>query len=237
MIVYDNDISSPKPGVIQFENANEGRSYPFADNAILKSDDGKDLGENVISDMHLSIPKSCNAYLSSVYISDSLVSVCVRVVDVMNNVSAMSCIIKGSDFEPYRPYALEKLSGSEDIGGVVTFGAIDFISEKGSYKFSNNLIEIADSAVSKYTPAKLRKIIDDRTGEYVSGDIDLEFSSYIKATKENGGIKLELMPGANDALLSKCDKNVVENPCFADPVKTINGVAPDSKNRIVIWFH
>lgn len=41
MTGYENYIGTSVPGVIQFENANEGRSYPFEDDAVLESDSGR----------------------------------------------------------------------------------------------------------------------------------------------------------------------------------------------------
>lgn len=236
IITYDNYIGTTTPGIIQFENANEGKSYPFADNANLTADSGVILNDNIVADMHLVIPKSAEAYLSSVYISDNMISVCIKVV-TGSSVGALSCTIKSSSFEPYIPYRLEKLTGSEDLGGIITFGAVNFSSSKGSYRFSRNTVRISESAISKYTPAGLRRIIDDRTGESVSGDVNLEFTSYVQTVKGDDGIKLDLTKGANDALLTKCDQDVVENPCGATPITSINSVSPDNKNRIVIWFH
>lgn len=236
-ITYDSYIGTTTPGIIQFENANEGKSYPFADNTTLMSDSGRVLDDSVVTDLHLAIPMQAEAYLSSVYISDVMISICFKIDQEDETVSALSCTIKASEFEPYTPYRLEPLTGCEDVGGIVTFGAIDFKSESGAYRFSTNVVRLADSVVSKYAPAKLRKIIDDRTGESVTGNINLDFTSYIQAIKESDGIKLNLTKGANDALLSDCDKNVDENPCGTTPIETINGVAADSKKRIVIWFH
>lgn len=237
MITTETYISSLTPGVIQFENANEGRSYPFSDETVLEADNGLVLPDNIISDLHITAPKGCSAKLSSVYISKHMVSVCISITKNGTNVAALSCVVKTEVFEPYIPYRLEKLTGSEDVGGVVTFGQIDFADSAGSYKYTNHQVEFADSTVLKYTPAKLRKIIDDRTGESVNGDVAIDFSAYIKASKESDGVKLSLTENARKILLSDCDKNRVTNPCGADPIEKINGIESDSKKRIVIWFH
>jgi len=234
-MTYDNYIGTTSPGVIQFENANEGRSYPFEDNSVLESDDGKVLPDEVIADMHLVVPKGMDARLSSVYISENMVSLCV-VAEGQSGSAALSVVVKVSAFKPYVPYRLEKLTGSEDVGGVVTFGQIDFAGCAGSYRFGNR-VHVAEGAVSRYTPARLRRIVDQRTGKYVSGDVTLEFPSYIEVEKSEDGVRLSLAEGANDRLLSKCDRTVVSNPCGSTPITSINGVLPDEEKRIVLWFH
>lgn len=235
MIGYENYIGSAVPGVMQFENANEGRSYPFEDDSTLKSDDGAVLPDCVVSDMHLVIPRGSSARLSSVYISPHMVSLCIAIQG--SRTAALSCVVKSSELMPYVPYRLEKLTGSEDVGGVVTFGKIDFRGMSGSYRFSANRVGIAECAVSRYTPARLRRIVDPRTGESVSGDAAIDFSTYIEASRSPEGVRLSLADGANDVLLSKCDRDVVDNPCGATPVESINGVKSDDKRRIVLWFH
>ena len=235
MTGYENYIGTSVPGVIQFENANEGRSYPFEDDAVLESDSGAVLPDEVVADMHLVIPRGTSARLSSAYISPHMVSICVSVHG--SREAAMSCIVKASELVAYTPYRLEKLTGSEDVGGIVTFGKIDFQAAAGSYRFSAKRIGIAESAVSRYTPARLRRIVDPRTGKSVSGDVDIDFSTYIEASRLDGGVRLSLSEGANDVLLSKCYRDVVDNPCGATPIERINGVKSDDKRRIVLWFH
>lgn len=236
MTDYVNYIGSAKPGIIQFENANEGRSYPFVDDSTLESDDGRVLSDDVVADMHLVIPRGTVARLSSAYISENIVSVCV-VVEGGPSTAALSCIVKTQELSPYTPYRMEKLTGSEDVGGIVTFGQIDFRASAGSYRFSRNEVRLCEGAVSVYTPARLRRIVDPRTGESVSGDVKIEFPSYIDVSAEDDGVRLALSAGANDVLLPKCDRLQKDMPCGAVPINSINGVRPDDRKRIVLWFH
>lgn len=235
MTGFENYIGSTNPGVIQFENANEGRSYPFEDSSVLEADGGLVLPDGVVVDMHLVVPRGASARLSSVYISPYMVSLCVAVDG--SRQAALSCVVKASEFRPYVPYRLEKLTGCEDVGGVVTFGQIDFQSSAGSYRFSSSQVRIAECAVSRYTPAGLRKIVDPRTGESVSGDVQIGFSAYVQAERLQDGVELSLSEGANDMLLPACSRSESGNPCVATPVASINGVRPDDRKRIVIWFH
>lgn len=237
MKVYDSSGRSGSPAVMQFENANEGRSYPFADNATLVSDSGEVLPDGVVADMHLVVPKGMDASLASVYLSGRMLSVCIKVESAGKVVAALSRTVKADVFEPYVPYAMEKLTGSEDVGGVVTFGQVEFPSVPTVYRFSRKRIPLAESAVAKYTPAKLRKIVDDRTGESVSGDVKVKFSAHVDVSRDEDGVHLVLRQGSNDVLLPACDRVVHSDPCGATPVQSINGVLPDDKDRIAIWFH
>ena len=270
------------PSVIQFENANEGRSYPFSDNATLVSSDGKPLPDSLITDMHLIVPHGSKPYLSSVYLSRNMVSVCVRIVNVDKELSlfksrfdfslvrelldadtirttkeefnrllaklkalnfhargtdAMSVVIRASEFEPYRPYRLEPMTGSEDFGGVITFGSVDFPEVPVTYRFDDGAIPVTEGAIARYEPARVRKFVDPRTGESVSGDVSIRFSAHVLASKEGNGVKLGLTEAAKTALLSDCERKRPPNACGAPLISSINGVEPDKDSRLVIWFH
>ena len=109
----DNLLESGTAATLQFENVNEGRSYPFEDDTELVDASGKELPDDVISDMHLVLPSGTEAYLSSVYVSANMVSLCV--VAERNDVkSALSCTVDSGSFSPYVPYRFEKLTGTED---------------------------------------------------------------------------------------------------------------------------
>lgn len=230
-------LVSDTPAIVQFENANEGRSYPFADNVRLISTNGDKMPENIISDMRIVAPVGTNASVTSVYISANILSVCVRLTGVGHQDAALSVIVKTSEFVPYIPYRMEKLTGSEDVGGVVTFGNIEFPARPKSYRFEGNEAMLSECVISNYEPAALRRLIDDRNGEYVVGNVKLNFQSYVTAIKDVNRIKLVLKDGASSELMSDCDKNKPVNSCGATPINSINGIEPDKYKRIVLWFH
>lgn len=236
MIAYDTDISSATPALAQFENVNEGRSYPFDGDSELTSTDGRVLPDNVIADLHLVLPEGTNASLSSVYVSEHMVSACV-LAHGSGFTEALSVRIRREDFEPYRPYRLEQVTGSSDCSGIMTFGNIDLPEASGSYRFAPDSVTFVDSVCTKFKPAGLRRLIDDRTGESVAGDVSIDFSQYVAAERSLDGIRLYLKDGANNILLSKCDKDKPMNACGTTPIASINGVYPDEQNRIVLWFH
>ena len=227
MTTYDERL-----GAAKFENVNEGRSYPFADDAILNTEDGIRLPDDVLADMRLVAPAGSVASLSSVYISPRMISLCLAV-----GASALSCTVSRDLFEPYVPYRLGRLAGLEDTGGVVTFGQLEFPSEPRTYRFAPGVARLADCVMAEYVPAALRRFVDARSGRMLSGDVKLDFSGYVQAERTADGLQLKLPAEAARALLSDCDKKIQSNPCGATPVTKINGVAPDDKGRIVLWFH
>jgi len=232
-----DNIGVTDPVVIQFENVNEGRSYPFDDNAVLSSSDGKILSEDIIADMHVVIPTGNNAYLSSVYISKDLLSVCIKIYKDNAVTGALSTHLARDSFSPYIPYRMEKLTGSEDIGGIITFGHDPFSATVGVYRFEDRSVRIVDSAVSRYVPAGLRSIIDDRTGDHLEGDIKIEFPAHVVVDKDGRNYKLNLKSKSATMLMSSCEKAKPVNACGATPITSINGVSADDQNRLVIWFH
>ena len=143
-------------GVMQFENVNLLRSYPFAENAVLTSTDGRTLPDGAIVDMRLVLPysESVSAELASVHLSTGMVSACVRIVDSGRTVAALSATISAANFKPYTPFRMEKLAGAEDVGGIVTFGDVEMPFSPETYFFSS--VKVHPGCIVAFTPPKLR---------------------------------------------------------------------------------
>lgn len=232
-----HNIETNNPVVVQFENANEGRSYPFEDNSVLTGINGNTLPDNCISDLRLVIPIGYSAYLSSVYISKNMLSVCLKVFEDIGLKGALSVTVGADDFKPYMPYRLEQLTGSEDLGGIITFGNIEFTDRPQSFRYNDMSVGLSECVVSRYKPASLRSFIDDRTGESIQGDAAIDFSAYIDSRRTGSSVSLTLTEAGHTELMSSCQKNMPLNACGATPVSSINWVEPDEDKRIVLWFH
>lgn len=242
MNTYDGYIGTVEPGVIQYENVNENRSYPFADDAVLETIDGRMLPDNVIVDVRIVVPiAGSNPYkfMSSLYISKSMISACFYVLSTGNTRVALTVTVHRDSFVPYMPYRLEQISNSPTYcsGGIITFGDIDFDSCTGSYRFNAGQAVLSDNVVLFKEESRLRSIVDDRSGKKITGDVKIEFSSHVTARKEGRNVELGISQTSNDILLSDCDRNRSRTPCGATPITSINGVLPDDKRRLVIWFH
>lgn len=223
---------------VQFENENGLRRYPFADWASLTDSNGRELPLDVISDFRVAVPMEDGASevpvvkLTSIHLSQSMVSACFKC-ERTSGVCALSVTVSTASFKPYFPYRLEKLAGTEDAGGIVSFGDMTFPGFPYTYFLD---AEIHPCCVSASKPAGLRRITDERSGISVSGDVEMSFSGYVDVKKDGNAFSLSLVDGAAQELSSQCEK-LKGDVCGAVPIRSINGVAPDEDGNIVLWFH
>lgn len=242
----------------QFENVNELRRYPFTDESSLKDDFGMELPDDCISDIRIVVPSSkcvngadsdssspvgehgfrkCTlptVRLSSFHMSHYMVSACFIVFGEEGS-AALSVTVSSSNFKPYFPYRLEKVAGARNVGGVVTFGNIEFPMTPHTYFLNDAVVHPCCVAVSEV--GRLMSIVDRRSGSRLTGDVSIDFSGYVKASKTSGCVKLSLEDGAADELASECAKISGYGSCGATPIRSINGIRPDEEGNIVIWFH
>ncbi len=243
-------------GLAQFENVNALRGYPFESDVQLVSRDGRTLSRDVVVDVHLVVPHPFErpvarqddsdewddvdemplpvVRMSSIHLSPKMVSVCF-VASVGGVSHALAATVETSSLVPYSPVRLEKLYGEEDIGGLVTFGDIDLPGFPETYRFDDAVVLPCCVAVVRPTP--LRKFTDLRSGDTVSGDSKIVFSSYVKAYRDGRKFTLRLADGAADVLASECAAADGYESCGATPITTINGISPDEHGNIVLWFH
>ena len=121
--------------VAQFEHVNALRKFPFSDGSSRIDRYGRELPEDFLVDAHMVIPvkfgnpesgiDSCewSVRMTSAHISRNMISSCF-VFERSGKTSAMSVTVASADFKPFYPYRLEKLAGTEDFGGIVTFGNV-----------------------------------------------------------------------------------------------------------------
>ena len=237
----------------QFENVNSLRMFPFADDASLLDREGRALPLDSIVDAHVFAPADFGnpqqisleampiVRLSSFHLSKSMVSACF-VSECDGSRCAASVTVTAGNFVPYSPYRLEKLTGSYDMGGVVSFG--DIFSKFGSadrdglpetYFFDD--ARLHPCLVVPAKPAGLRSFIDPRSGERVSGDVAISFTGYVNASKDGRSVELSLVSGADVELASECAKATGADVCGATPIASLNGIRPDEYGNIVLWFH
>ena len=242
----------------QFENVNGLRRYPFTDESSLNDDFGMELPDDCISDVRIVVPASpcangsdsdsdssggnqglveCSlpkVRLSSFHMSHYMVSACFIVLGDEGG-AALSITVSSSNFKPYFPYRLEEVAGSRNVGGVVTFGNIEFPMTPHTYFLNGAVVHPCCVAVSEV--GRMMSIVDRRSGNRLTGDVSIDFSGYVKASKTSGGVKLSLDDGAADELASECAKISGYGSCGATPIRSINGIRPDDDGNIVIWFH
>jgi hypothetical protein len=225
--------------VAQFENTNALRNFPFAEGCSLVDREGRELPRDIVVDVHMAVPaigdgQSPRVWLTSVHVSPVMVSAWFRS-DMGGRTNALSVMVARDGFAPYRPYMLEKLYGAEDIGGVVTFGNIDFPGAPETYFMDDALLHPCCVAVAK--PARLRSLVDRRSGKSLSGDVRVSFSGHVSAERNGKTFELSLDSGSAAELASECAADSGSGACGATPIVSINGVRPDSEGNIVLWFH
>lgn len=234
----------------QFENMNALRAYPFSEGSSLVDRSGKKLPDDLVVDVHLVVPNLGarsdssessgrdvalpEVRLVSAHISRNMVSVCFRS-EAEGHVSALSATVSSGNFRPYFPYRLEKVAGASDIGGVVSFGNVEFGDFPETFFLDGAFVH--PCCVSVMRPPALRRIVDPRSGDYVSGDVEIVFSGHVSASSEGGAFRLSLEPGSADELASECVRESGGNACGATPIRSINGIRPDDDGNIVLWFH
>lgn len=236
----------------QFENENSLRMYPFSEGSSLADKDGRVLSRDAIVDLHIVAPyrlgdrpgavdvdgnRLPSASLSSLHVSSSMVSACFRC-----GKSALSVTVARENFIPYFPYRLEKLAGTEDAGGLVTFGDIDFPGFPETYLFRDRFdgdvgVVVHPCCIAVAEPPALKRFIDPRSGESVTGDVEIDFSGYVRSERSGKSFLLSLEEGADAELASECAKSSGADACGATPIVSINGVRPDENGNIVLWFH
>lgn len=225
--------------IAQFENVNSLRSYPFSDGCSLVDRTGRNLPSDVIVDAHVVVPSGRNGKIpdikvTSVHLSPYMVSVCLKSDDPESR-CALSAMVAIDNFAPYRPYSLEKLFGTQDAGGVVTFGDIEFPGSPETYFLDRAVLHPCCVASSK--PAGLRSFYDTRSGERVRGDVEIKFSGHISHERNGKKFSLALEDGSAAQLASECNVATGLDVCGATPISSINGVRPDEDGNIVLWFH
>ena len=220
----------------QFENVNSLRDYPFASGSSLVDRYGRELSRDVVVDVHMVVPgveMQPNVKLTSVHLSPYMVSACFTAFAV--EVGALSVTVARDNFVPYTPFPMNRLAGSRDIGGVVTFGDIQFPGIPETYFLDN--ADVHPCCFAEHNPAYLRKFVDPRSGESISGDVRIDFSGYIEAHRSGRTVALSLSDGADVILSSECAAVTGPEACGATPIVSINGVRPDADGNIVLWFH
>lgn len=223
----------------QFENVNSLRSYPFSDGCRLVDRGGSVLTNDAVVDVRIFAPASHDGErpsvkMTSFHMSGSMVSVCFSS-ESESGKCALAAIVSAEDFRPYFPYRLEKLAGTLDAGGVVTFGNIEFPGFPKTYFFDDATVHPCCVVLSR--PAGLRSIFDPRSGESLNGDVEMSFSGHVVSERKGKSFSLKIEDDSRSQLSSECRPGPGVGVCGATPIRSINGVAPDDDGNIVLWFH
>ena len=215
----------------QWENGNSLRKFPFAETSSLVSTDGKELPDNIITDLLLFFPHSEHQpELSCVKLSPGAVFVAI----VLDGNLIASCIVPRKGFEPYVPYPMDGVPGTS---GYITFGNILWPDEEILYKFTDAVVDVK-ACVSVHQPG-VTAFVDDVSGEELSGVVSIEIPAFMTASvthSDDGShhVSFDLTNDGNLMLATPCHAGTDEEVCGVPIIRSICGVKPDNDGMILL---
>lgn len=219
----------------EWQNENSLRAYPLEDDAPAAAV----LPPWLVVDIRVTCPSTYKqVYLSSAYVSDTLVSVAVS--GVVNSgdppVGLLTRTVTRDELEPFRSYSMDRISG--DASGVVAFGEVP-AGAALRLAFSPGEAPLVSAAVVRANVPGVTRIKDPYYGTTAAGIIDLsgniEFRTAVDPADPQT-IVFTLSDAYRDSTTSVCDATPSKDACGATPVKTLNGVAPDASGTIKLRF-
>jgi hypothetical protein len=214
----------------EWQNENALRAYPLVDDC--KAADV--LPAWLLTDLRVTIDSTYEkVYVSSAYVSDTLVSVAVSGVRSGREVGLLAKTLTRDELEPYAAYSMDVLGSAS---GLVAFGEIPDFASFG-LSFGPDDAPLVESAVTHVRAPGVTKIVDAAFGAEATGIVDLsgnsEFRTYLDS---DGYVVVELVDMYRDLTTSVCNSTPSYSACGRTPVKTISGVAPDASGKITLRF-
>ena len=215
-------------------NENALRGYPLMDDCKA----AEVIPTWLIADLHITVPVSyIKAFVSSVYISDALLSVAISgeksdgtVVGLLTKTVARDTV------ESYKLYSLDRIT---DATGVIAFGEPDDGITNLNLTFTPDDAQLVPSCITRVVPPGVTKLTCPAFGTSADGIIDLsgnsEFRTYVDPDDPQM-IVIELTDMYRDLTTSVCTATPSFDKCGETPVKTINGVGPDSNGVVTLRF-
>lgn len=219
-----------------WQNENALRAYPLADDAPA----ARTLPAWFLSDLRVTVGADYDAvFVSSAYFSGTLLSVGISGVRGTHRPEGLLVrTVTRDELEADRAYALDRLGTA---AGSVSFGAPPPDARPFKRAFAPDEAPLAESAVVRLKAPGVTAVVDPVHGVSADGLIDLsgnsEFRTYADPSDPTGRtIVIELADLYRDSTTSICSSVPSFDRCGVEPVKTINGVAPDAQGRITLKF-
>ena len=217
----------------EWQNENALRAYPLEDDCPAAAV----LPTWLIADIRVTCPSSYRqVYVSSAYVSDTLVSVAVSGVSGAGGppVGLLARTVTRDELEPFRTYSMDRIAG--DAAGTIAFGEVP----PGSafrLVFSADDAPLVSAAVVRTRAPGVACIRDPYHGTSATGIIDLSGNSEFRTSvdqRDPQTIVFTLSDTYRDITTSVCDATPSRETCGVAPVKTLNGVAPDEFGTITL---
>ena len=216
----------------EWQNENSLRSYPIADDAPAASL----VPPWLLSDMRVTCSDEYDSvYVSSVYVSETLLSVGVSGKIGSNPpVGLLARTVTRDELEPHRAYSMDRMS--DTASGTVAFGEVPPHAPFLKLSFGPDDAPLAQSAVVRAKVPGVSRIVDPYHGLAASGIIDLsgngEFRTYADPS-DPSTVVVAMADMYRDLSTSVCDSVPSFDTCGQTPVRSINGVAPTSEPTVV----
>ena len=220
----------------EWQNENTLRAYPLEDDAPAAAM----LPTWLVADIRVTCPPEyAKVYISSAYLSDTLVSVAVSGATAGGGtpVALLARTVTRDELEPFRAYSMDRLSA--EASGSVAFGEIPAGADPFRFAFSKDEARIVESALVRAAVPGVTRLVDPRYGAFASGVIDISGNSEFRTSVDPHDpqtIVFTLSDMYRDMTTSVCDDTPSLDNCGATPVKTLNGVAPDAAGTITLRF-
>ena len=217
----------------QWENETELRAYPFSPECSVEYPVG------VVSDLSIMVDsrvgRDVYMRLCSMHVGSGMVSV-----SFSDGRSFLVCTVPRGEFVPYMPYRMSAVSGV--CGGMCSFGDIDF-SHGFTMKFGGSGPHVLDTLVSRVPIGRLKRFVDDVSGNSVSGDVVLDVPVDVLASKKDdgsshsSGIVLSMSDDLDSRITSPCESSDTGLKVGeTSPILSVNGLTPDKDGRIALVF-
>jgi hypothetical protein len=218
--------------MIEFYNENEMMAYPLSGSTTQQGTDGAALPFSMLADLRMTVPRSLagQLYVSAFTLTPFIVSVAIA--------SPAGGVFAGTYARPVNPYAPYPLSPMLDMAsGYVVFGG--GILEQSDFRFMASGAAVSALDIKTTTPVEAAIVMS--LGRYLSandaglqGVVKLQAGADVTIRYDNGRLKVGLKDTAMLKYVNPCDQQAVFNNCGGPPIRTINGVSPDSNGAITL---
>jgi hypothetical protein len=229
----------------EWQNENALRAYPLADDSKA----AELIPTWLLSDIRVTCSSEDGVvFVSSVYVSDTLVSVAVSLAETLPPeepggsprtvvTGLLARTVTRDALEPYRAYSMDRLSAV--ASGAVAFGEIPAGAGPFRMTFGADEAPLVEAAIVRAKAPGVTRISDQAHGTHATGIIDLSGNNEFRTSvdpKDPQTIVFTLSDIYRDIATSVCDATPSRDACGATPVRTINGVAPTADGTITLRF-
>jgi len=216
----------------QWESGNASTRFPFADDTVIDGypfDAVVDACVVVPSEL---APASERVYVGCLHISRHMVSVMVY----SGRRPILACSATRQSMEPFSPVRMEPVD--KTCSGFISFGDIRF-DDFSTPVTRREAAYLSESAVVRPVVGRLRRFVQPGRNEEAKGIVGIIVPDGVGMSLHEDGdsslVSFTMSDDARDSVTIWCDPTK-PSPGSPYPVKSINGVHPDSLGRIAIVF-